>query len=81
MSVHSNGPATVTYHVEIYNSENTLLNHISDTTLTFASYSTQTFDPTGGPFLVPPCNNFYIMAVVTSPNKASARADWSLVNP
>ena len=75
----TNGPANVTYHLEIYNSNNTLRNSPGDQTLAFASASSQTFDP-GGAYKTD-CGSYYIKVIVTSPNSKSARADWSVVSP
>jgi hypothetical protein len=75
----TNGPANVTYHLEIYNGDNTLRNSPGDQTLAFASASSQTFDP-GGAYKTD-CGSYYIKVIVTNPNSISARADWSVVSP
>jgi hypothetical protein len=79
VTVTTNGPVIVTYHVEIYNGDGTLRNKTSDATLTFASASTQTFDP-GGAYKTD-CGNFKIKVLVTAPNNKSAEASWSVVSP
>jgi uncharacterized protein YgiM (DUF1202 family) len=79
LSITTNGPATVIYHLEIYNSDGSLRNKTADTTLAFASASTQTFDP-GGAYKTD-CGSFKIKAVVTSPNSKSGQASWSVVSP
>ena len=79
-SITTNGPANVTYHLEIYNGDGALRNQTADTTLTFASASTQTFDP-GGAYKTDCGNNFKIKVVVTSPNTKTAEASWSVVSP
>jgi uncharacterized protein YraI len=80
VSVTTNGPATVIYHLEIYNGDGTLRNKTNDTTLTFAGADTQTFDP-GGAYNTDCGANFKIMVLVTSPNKKTAQATWSVVSP
>ncbi len=79
VSITTNGPATVVYHISIYNSDGSFRNSPGDATLTFASASTQTFDP-GGAYKTD-CGDFYIKAIATSPNSASAQANWSVVQP
>lgn len=79
VTITTNGPATVVYHVSIYNSDGTFRNSPGDATLTFASASTQTVDP-GGSYHTD-CGNFYIQAIVTSPNSASAQVNWTVVEP
>jgi uncharacterized protein YraI len=80
VSITTNGPATVIYHLEIFNGDGTLRNKTSDTTLMFASASTQTFDP-GGAYNTDCGNNFKIKVLVTSPNSKSGQATWSVVYP
>jgi hypothetical protein len=75
----TNGPASVTYHLEIYNGDNSLRNKTDDAYLTFASVSTQTFDP-GGAYKTD-CGDYYIKVIVTSPNSVTAQANWSVVSP
>jgi hypothetical protein len=75
----TNGPATVVYHVSIYNGDGTFRNSPGDATLTFASASTQTIDP-GGAYKTD-CGGFYIQAIVTSPNSMSAQANWKVMEP
>jgi uncharacterized protein YraI len=76
----TNGPATVTYHLEVYNSAGTmLLIHTDDATRTFASASTVTFD-TGEAFRTD-CGDFSVKAIVTNPNAITARTSWSVVTP
>jgi uncharacterized protein YraI len=79
VTITTNGPATVIYHVSIYNADGTFRNSPGDTTLTFVNSSTQTFDP-GGAYKTD-CGNYYIQAIVTSPNILSAQADWTVVQP
>jgi uncharacterized protein YraI len=80
VSITTNGPATVIYHLEIYNGDGTLRNKTDDTTLTFAGTDTQTFDP-GGAYKTDCGNNFKIMVLVTSPNTKTVQATWSVVSP
>ena len=79
VTITTNGPTTVVYHVSIYNGDDSFRNSPGDATLTFASASTQTVDP-GGAYHTD-CGNFYIKAFVTSPNSASAQADWTVLEP
>jgi uncharacterized protein YraI len=80
VSITTNGPAKVIYHLEIYNGDGSLRNKTDDTTRTFASADTQTFDP-GGAYKTDCGNNFKIIVVVTSPNSKSGQAIWSVVSP
>ncbi len=79
LSITTNGPATVVYHLEIYNGDGSLRNQTDDATLDFSSASTQTFDP-GGAYKTD-CGNYKIKAIVTSPNMLSGEASWSVVSP
>lgn len=79
VTITTNGPSTVVYHVSIYNSDGTFRNSPGDVTLIFSSASTQTFD-LGGAYKTD-CGSFYIQAIVTSPNSLSAQANWSVVQP
>ena len=79
VSITTNGPATVIYHLEIYNGDGTLRNKTTDTTLTFTSADTQTFDP-GGAYKTD-CGKYNIKVVVTSPNSKTGQASWSVVSP
>jgi hypothetical protein len=80
VSITTNGPAKVIYHLEIYNGDGSLRNKTSDTTLMFASASIQTFDP-GGAYNTDCGTNFKIKVLVTSPNSKSGQATWSVVSP
>jgi len=75
----TDGPATVTYHLEIYNGDNSLRNKTDDANISFASASTQTFDP-GGAYKTD-CGDFYVKVFVTSPNSIAAQVNWSVVSP
>jgi hypothetical protein len=79
VTITTNGPATVVYHVSIFNADGTFRNSPGDATLTFVNASTQSFDP-GGAYKTD-CGSYYIQAIVTSPNSLSAQADWSVVQP
>jgi hypothetical protein len=79
LSITTNGPATVVWHLQIFNGDGTVRSTTADSSLVFASYATQTFDP-GGPYHTD-CGSFYIKGIVTSPNAKSSRADWSVVSP
>jgi hypothetical protein len=79
VSITTNGPTVVTYHMEIFYADGTLKNITADSTLTFAAFGTQTFDP-GGVYKTD-CGSFYAMVFVTAPNTISARTDWSVVSP
>jgi hypothetical protein len=80
VSITTNGPAKVIYHIEFYNGDGSLRSKMSDTTLMFASASTQTFDP-GGAYKTDCGTNFKIKVLVTSPNSKSGQATWSVVSP
>jgi len=79
MSVTTNGPATVNYYIQIFNGDNTNRTPQLPATLTFASASTQTFDP-GGSYHTD-CGSYYIKGVITSPNSVSTQTNWKVVNP
>ena len=79
VSITTNGPATVIYHLEIYNGDGSLRNKTDDTTRTFSAADTQTFDPDGA--YKTDCGKFTIKVLVTSPNTKTAQASWSVVSP
>ncbi len=79
VSITTNGPATVKYHIEIFNSDGSLRNATADETLIFSAYGTQTFDP-GGAYKTN-CGSFYIKVIVTSPNNKTAQYNWTVVSP
>ncbi len=77
--VTTNGPTAVNYYIQIFNGDNTSRTPQLPGTLTFASASTQSFDP-GGAYKTD-CGNYYIKLVVTSPNSISGKTDWKVVSP
>jgi hypothetical protein len=79
VSITTNGPATVVYHLEIYNNDGSLRNKTDDATRTFASADTQTFDPAGA--YRTDCGTYQIKVLVTKPNSKTAQASWSVVSP
>jgi len=80
ISITTNGPATVSYHLEVYNPGGTmLLTHTEDANLAFVSASTQTFDT--GDVINTDCGQFNIKAVVSIPNSRTAQTSWSVVAP
>jgi hypothetical protein len=79
VSITTNGPTDVDYHLSIYNGDGTLRDETSTETRTFASADTQTFDP-GGVYKTD-CGDFYAKVIVTSPNNISDRVDWTVVEP
>ncbi|MBI9049194.1 MAG: hypothetical protein JEZ00_07235 [Anaerolineaceae bacterium] len=79
VSITTNGPASVKYHVSVFNSDGTLRNQLPDETLSFASADTKTFDPAGA--YKTDCGDFYAKVVVSSPNSMSDRVDWTVVEP
>jgi uncharacterized protein YraI len=79
VSIATNGPASVVYHLEIFNEDGSLRNSTADATLNFPAFGTQTFDP-GGAYKTD-CGLYYVMVFVTVPNSMGARADWSVVSP
>ena len=79
VSITTNGPASVEYHLEIYNGDDSLRNKTATETLSFSSADTQTFNP-GGAYKTD-CGDFYAIVFVTSPNNMSSRVDWSVVEP
>ena len=80
ISMTTNGPATVAYHLEVYNPGGTmLLMHTDDVSLAFVSASTQTFDT--GDVINTDCGQFNIKAIVSLPNSRTAQTSWSVVTP
>ncbi len=79
VSITTNGPATVVYHMEIFYGDGTLRSATDNATLSFPAFGTQTFDP-GGAYKTD-CGDFYVKAIVTSPNNMSAQYNWSVVYP
>jgi hypothetical protein len=78
ISITTDGPASVTYHMEVYaKGETLLLIQSPNASLTFASASTQTLNP-GGAFRTD-CGDFIIKLIVTRPNAATAQTSWSVV--
>ena len=79
VSIITNGPAKVIYHLEFYNGDGTLRDKTVNTTLTFDSADTQTFDP-GGAYKTD-CGKYTIKVLVTKPNDKTGQASWSVVSP
>jgi uncharacterized protein YraI len=80
ISMTTNGPATVTYHLEVYNPGGTiLLMHTDDFSLNILSASTKTFDT--GDVINTDCGKFNIKAIVSLPNSRTAQTSWSVVTP
>jgi hypothetical protein len=80
ISITTNAPATVTYHIEVYNSGRTmLLDQTPNTNLVFTSAATQTID--SGDMYRNDCGTFIIKLIVTAPNSMTAQTTWSVVNP
>ncbi len=73
-SITTNGPASVVYHWEIwYNGS--LYHSTADTTLTFASASTQTVNPGSDHG---DCGDYVVKLIVTSPNSISAQQSFTI---
>jgi hypothetical protein len=79
LSITTNGPVTVVYHLEIYNEDGSLRTKTDNTSLDFAKADTKTFDP-GGAYKTD-CGSYKIKAIITSPNNMSSEASWSVVSP
>jgi uncharacterized protein YraI len=80
ISMTTNGPAKVTYHLEVYTPGGTmLLMHSDDFSMTFASAATQTFN-TGDAINID-CGKFDVKAIVSAPNFMTAQTSWSIVAP
>ncbi len=76
----TNGPAKVTYHLEVYNKDGTmLLMHSESATLTVPSASTQIVDT--GDVIDIDCGDFFVKAIADSPNSMIAHTSWSVVSP
>jgi uncharacterized protein YraI len=79
VSITTNGPASVSYHLAIYNGDGSLRHQTADETRAFTAASTQTFDPSG--VYKTDCGDYYAKVIVTSPNEMSAQVDWTVVEP
>jgi uncharacterized protein YraI len=80
ITIATDGPAQVTYHLEVYDAAGTMLfEKSSNATRDFATASTQTFNP--GNIYRTDCGNFMIEVKVTSPNSVIAQTTWSVVSP
>jgi hypothetical protein len=73
-----NGPATVTYHWETYDSSKNLLNSTSPEVLGFTTFGTKHINP--GAYSRD-CGSYLVKLVVTSPNAISGQASWKVVSP
>lgn len=78
-SITTNGPANVTYRLEIYNVDGSLRNVTEDAVLTFSTFDTKVFDP-GGAYKTD-CGSFYVKLIITAPNAKTAQYNWSVVYP
>jgi hypothetical protein len=80
ISMTTNGPAKVIYHLEVYNKDGTmLLMHSESATLTVPSASTEIVD-TGDVFDID-CGVFFVKAIADSPNSMTAQTSWSVIFP
>lgn len=80
ISMTTNGPAKVTYHLEVYNKDGTmLLMHSESASLIIPSASTDTVD-TGDVFDTD-CGDFFVKAIADYPNSLTAHTSWSVVAP
>jgi hypothetical protein len=75
----TNGPATVIYHWEIYNTgSNSLLNTTSNISLVIAAAGIQSFSSSA---FTADCGTYLTKLVVTSPGSMTGQANWSVVHP
>jgi uncharacterized protein YraI len=80
ISITTNGPAKVTYHLEVYNKDGTmLLVHSKNASLDFPSASTYTVN--SGDVIDSDCGDFFVKAIADSPNSMTAQTSWSVVSP
>ncbi|MGD0707801.1 MAG: hypothetical protein ABSA51_05050 [Anaerolineaceae bacterium] len=78
-AITTNGPTTVTYHWEIYDtSTSTMLNALETNNLAFAAAGTQSFTTDS---YKRDCGTYLTKLVVTSPNSMTGKANWSVVSP
>jgi hypothetical protein len=73
-----NGPTTVKFHWEIYDSSNNLLNSTSPEALDFTTFGTKHINP--GAYSRD-CGSYLTKLVVTSPNALTGQASWKIVSP
>jgi hypothetical protein len=80
ISMTTNAPATVTYHLEVYNADKSmLLDQTTNASLVFTSGATQTIN--SGNMYRTDCGTFIIKLIVTAPNSMTAQTTWSVVKP
>jgi uncharacterized protein YgiM (DUF1202 family) len=79
VSITTNGPTTVKYHMAIYNDDGSLRNETPTETLNFAEADTKTLNP-GGTYKTD-CGSFYAIIYVTSPNNLEDRVNWTVSQP
>ncbi len=78
VTITTNGPATVQWHFEIFNSGGTLLNSTTDQPMVFAAAGSQTYLSDA---YKRDCGSYIVKAVITSPNALSGQASWTVVQP
>jgi len=76
--ISTNGPSTVTFHWEIWNTGGSLRNATSDQNLVFASATTLSDYP--GAYSTD-CGNYTVKMIVTSPNNIEDDEKYSVVSP
>jgi len=76
--ISTNGPVTVTFHWEIWNTGGSRRNATADQNLVFPSATTLSDYPGS---LSEDCGNYTVKLIVTSPNNVSDQAQWQVVHP
>lgn len=77
-NISTNGPVTVTFHWEIWNTGGSMRNATADQNLVFSSWGTLSDNP--GSYHTD-CGNYTVKLIVTSPNSVSDQAQWTVVSP
>lgn len=78
VTITTNGPVTVHWHFEIFDSLGTLLNKTSDQLLDFAAAGSQTYMSDA---YKRDCGSYVVKAITTSPNAMTGEASWKVVQP
>ncbi|MGD0611943.1 MAG: hypothetical protein ABSB41_10550 [Anaerolineales bacterium] len=77
-NISTNGPVTVTFHWEIWNTGGSMRNATADQNLVFASWGTLTDNP--GSYSTD-CGKYTVKLIVTVPNNVTAQVNYQVVHP
>lgn len=74
----TNGPVTVLWHFEIYDTSGAWLNSTTDQPMVFAGASSQVYESDA---YKRDCGSYVVKVVTTSPNSMTGQANWTVVEP